>query len=160
MVAVDAAGYPVRISGAALAGGPLLAIAAGRRTSDSPRVNGTAPGGFSAAFAALRAAPLAATTPGDALSTQPESLPARWGIPSFFSGAPFGPPYELENRAAEWLLSADTGQSFFPTDRQARMAWRTHPRGPSLQTGPQLLAALYDAAPTPASLGIGVDLIR
>jgi len=160
MVAVDAAGSPRRISGAALAGGPLLAIAAGRRPSDPPRVTGAAPGGFSGAFAALRAAPALVAAPPDALATQLEALPARWGIPSFFSGAPFGPPYELENRAAEWLLSSETGQSFFPTDRQARMALRTHPRGPSLETGPQFLAALYDAAPTPRSLGVGVDVIR
>ncbi|HEU5316725.1 MAG TPA: hypothetical protein VFX49_11485 [Chloroflexota bacterium] len=157
MVAVDAGGTPVRVSGAALAGGPLLAIASRRQISPS-RASGAAAGSFPAA---IRGAVNALSHPasGSELAAQDDALPVRWGIPTFFAGAPFGPPYELENRAAEWLLGADTGLTFFGSDRQARMALRVHPRGPALQTGGTFLAALYGAAPAPRSLGVGVDAL-
>jgi hypothetical protein len=159
MVAIDAAGTPVRVSGAALAGGPLLASAARRRLQDLARVAPLSGDKFPAAFrrAVEGAAP---HSEGAALATQTDALPVRWGIPSFFDGAPFGPPYEMENRAAEWLLSAEAGQTFFAPDRQARMAQRVHPRGPALQTGGTFLAALYGIAPAPRSLGVGVDYVR
>lgn len=159
MVAVDAAGVPVRISGAALAGGPLLAIAASRRGSDAPRVSAAGGGAFPAAFRRAAEAALPALHAAGSLATQAETLPARWGIPSYFGDAPFGPPYELENRAAEWLLSSDAADAFTPSNRQARMVQSVHPRGPALQTGGAFFAALYGTAPMPRSLGIGVDVI-
>ena len=87
-------------------------------------------------------------------------LPSRWGIPAFYGGAAFGPPYDVLNRTAEWELSAETSVAFFQTDRQARMAQRVHPRGPALQTASALFSALYDLAPTPPHLGVGVDAVR
>jgi hypothetical protein len=158
MVAVDAAGVPVRVSGAALAGGPLLAIAATRRQPSAGRVSGAAAGGFPATFRGAVDA-MARASQSAELAQQSESLPVRWGVPTFFEGAPFGPPYELENRAAEWLLSAETGHTFFASDRQARMALRVHPRGPALQTGGTYHSALYGLAPAPRSLGVGVDAL-
>ena len=160
MVAIDPTGTPVRVSGAALAGGPLLSIVANRRLADAARVSGAASGGFPAYFRGT--GNVAATGPGapGALAPIQDNLPVRWGIPTFFAGAPFGPPYELENRAAEWLLSTDTAQSFFSLDRQARMAQRVHPRGPALQTGGTFLSALFGSSPTQRSLGVGVDIIR
>ena len=160
MVAVDAAGTPVRISGAALAGGPLVVLSPGRRLQDVARVSAGREGSFPAAF--RRAAePLGAlATANEALANVPEALPVQWGIPSFFGGAPYGPPYELESRTAEWALSAVTREAYFPLDRQARMAQRVHPRGPGLTDGPSFFAALYNTTPTPPSLGLGVDATR
>jgi hypothetical protein len=160
LVAVDASGAPVRISGAALAGGPLLVLSPGRRLQDVARLNAGQGGAFPAAFQRA-AAPLAA--PGaasEALSTVPEQPPARWGIPTFYGGAPYGPPYELENRTAEWALSTVAREAFGPLDRQARLAQRVHPRGPVLTEGPTFLAALYNVAPTPPYLGVALDAVR
>ena len=160
MVAVDASGAPVRISGAALAGGPLLVLSPGRRLQDLARVNaGQGGGAFPAAFqrAAALAAPGAAN---EALATVPEQLPARWGVPTFYGGSPYGPPYELENRTAEWALSTMAREAFGPLDRQARMAQRVHPRGPVLTEGPTFLAALYNVTPTPPYLGVALDAVR
>ena len=160
MVAVDPSGAPVRISGAALAGGPLLVLSPGRRLQDVARVSAGQGGSFPAAFRRA-AAPLAvAQSPSEALATVPEQLPARWGIPSFFGGAPYGPPYELENRTAEWALSTMAREAFGPLDRQARMAQRVHPRGPALTEGPTFLAALYNVTPGPPHLGVAIDANR
>ena len=180
MVAVDAAGTPVRVSGAALAGGPLLVLSPGRRLQDVARVSAGREGTFPAAFRRAAAPLAAAAHANEALATVPESLPVRWGIPSFFGGAPYGPPYELENRTAEWALSAVARETYFPLDRQARMALAyasraagmsggagatserhsVHPRGPSLTDGTSFFAALYNTTPTPPSLGVGVDATR
>ncbi|MGI8424212.1 MAG: hypothetical protein ACR2NO_08920 [Chloroflexota bacterium] len=162
MVAIDAMGAPVRVSGAALAGGPLVALSPGRRLQDLARVDQGGRGSFPSAFGrASGAAPLsAASRTAGPLALQPETLPVRWGIPSFFAGATFGPPYEMENRTAEWALSAQAMQTYSPLDRQARMAQRVHPRGPALQTGAPFLAALYGTTPAPPSLGVGVDFLR
>ena len=157
MVAVDPSGAPVRISGAALAGGPLLVLSPGRRLQDMARVSEGQ--GFPAAF--RRAAPLAAAgAASEALAAAAEQLPARWGIPTFFGGAAYGPPYELENRTAEWALSTVAREAFGVLDRQARMAQRVHPRGPVLTVGPTFLAALYNVAPTPLYLGVALDASR
>ena len=161
MVAVDATGTPVRISGAALAGGPLLVLSPGRRLQELARLGEGQGGTFPAALRRV-AAPVGAVSGigGEALAVVPEALPARWGIPVFFGGAPYGPPYELENRTAEWALSTTVREAFGPLGRQAGMAQRVHPRGPVLTDGPTFLAALYNAAPTPPYLGVGVDAVR
>ena len=160
MVAVDLTGAPVRISGAALAGGPLLVLSPGRRLQDVARVNAGREGSFPAEFRRA-AAPLGTTSAAsEALAVVPEQLPVRWGIPTFFAGAPYGPPYELENRTAEWALSTMAKEAFGPLDRQARMAQRVHPRGPVLTEGPSFLAALYNTTPTPPYLGVALDATR
>ena len=158
MVAVDrSTGISVGVSGAALAGGPLLIIP-GRRLQDIARVAGpTGPGGFPAYFNRQRAVASAGDPPAAALAQRDDLLPSRWGIPSYYGGAAYGPPYELANRVSEWSLSAETAFAFAPVDRQARMAQRVHPRGPAQHTGGALLAALYGTSPTPPHLGIGVD---
>ena len=149
MVAVDAAGTPVRISGAALAGGPLLVLSSGRRLQDVARATAGTEGSFPAAFRRA-VAPLGAVASGsEALALQPETLPVRWGIPAFFGGAPYGPPYELENRTAEWALSAVAKEAYFPLDRQAKMGLRVHPRGPMLSDGASFFSALYNTACRP-----------
>jgi hypothetical protein len=160
MVAVDPSGAPVRISGAALAGGPLLVLAPGRRLQDVARVNAGQGGAFPAAFRRAAAPLAAAVAAGEALATVPEALPARWGIPTFFGGAPYGPPYELENRTAEWALSTVAREAYAPLDRQARMAQRVHPRGPVLTEGRSFLAALYGVVPTPPFIGVALDATR
>ena len=160
MVAVDSSGTQVRISGAALAGGPLLVLSPGRRLQDVARIAGGIDGSFPAAFRRA-ASPLAATGAiGEALVPVPEQLPARWGIPTFYSGAPFGPPYELENRTAEWALSLTAREAYGALDRQARIAQRVHPRGPALTDGTSFFAALYNVNPTPPYLGVGLDAVR
>jgi hypothetical protein len=164
MVAVDGAtGAPVRVSGAALAGGPLLVLSPQRRLDDVARA--AAGGGTFAGLVRRSAAANASAAPPSqfealALAPRPEQLPARWGIPSFYGGAAFGPPYELPERTAEWTLSAETVFAFQPVDRQARMAQRVHPRGPALQSPGTFLAALYGMAPTPRHLGVGLDEVR
>jgi hypothetical protein len=160
MVAVDAAGTPVRISGAALAGGPLLVLTPGRRLQDVARVSAGAEGAFPAAFRRAVGPLGAAASANEALALQPETLPVRWGIPAFFGGAPYGPPYELENRTAEWALSAVAKEAFFPLDRQAKMGLRVHPRGPMLSDGAAFFSALYNTAPAPQYLGVGLDARR
>ena len=161
MVSVDTStGRSVGVSGAALAGGPALLLSPGRRLLDVARVSGLGGGAFPSLL--RRAAP--AAPPAEISSELPavreDVLPSRWGIPAFYGGAAFGPPYELMNRTAEWELSAETAQSYFQTNRQARMAQRVHPRGPALQTARSLFSTLYDLSPTPPHLGVGVDAVR
>lgn len=159
MVAVDTAtGAPVAVSGAALAGGPLLALSPGRRLQDLARLGPNASSLFPSLFRA-RAAVQPAYTPAVLASErrQPETLPARWGVPAFYDGAAGGPPYELDNRAAEWLLGVQAAREFAPADRQARMVSRAHPRGPALRHPPALLAALFQTPATPPHLGTGID---
>ncbi|HXI16071.1 MAG TPA: hypothetical protein VNM48_06855 [Chloroflexota bacterium] len=158
MVAVDrSTGLSYGVSGAALAGGPLLIIP-GRRLQDIAHVAGSAnPGGFPAYFNRQRTVVSAPDTQAAALAQRDDLLPSQWGIPSYFGGAAYGPPYELANRISEWSLSAEATFAFAPVDRQARIAQRVHPRGPALHTGGAFLAALYGTSPTPPHLGIGVD---
>ena len=162
MVAIDTStGAPVRVSGAALAGGPALVLSRAPRVDQT--VQGAAGGGFSRLLrrgAMTTATPAAATGAELVQGTRSEPLPARWGVPAFFAGAPYGPPYELLNRTAEWALSAETSQPFTPVDRQARMAHRVHPKGPSLQSAGTFLAALYGATPVPLMVGGSVDASR
>ena len=161
MVSVDSSGAPVRISGAALAGGPLVVLSPARRLQDVARAAAGQGSSFPAAFQrASGAVGEAGATEALAVLPEPATLPARWGIPAFFGGAPLGPPYELENRIAEWTLSTTARELFGPLDRQTRMAQRVHPRGPVLTDGPSFLAALYNVAPTPPNLGVGVDAVR
>lgn len=160
MVSIDPSGTPVRISGAALAGGPLLVLSPARRLQDLARASAGTGRSFPAEFRQAIGSAGAAQPTGEALALRPEALPVRWGIPAFFGGAPFGPPYELENRTTEWALSRVAREAYGPSDRQARMAQRVHPKGPALTDGRAFFAALYETAPAPPSLGVGLDAVR
>jgi hypothetical protein len=84
-------------------------------------------------------------------------LPARWGVPAYFAGAPFGPPYELTPRMAEWELSASTAQAFRGSDRAGRMALAAQRRSePTLSSG-QFLSQIYGQTPTPQYAGLSFD---
>ncbi len=162
MVSVESAsGTSVHVSGAAMAGGPILGISAGRRLQDVARVGSAGASGFPGWFrraAAAGAAPAQAVRSTE-IAAPREVLPAQWGIPSFYGAALNGPPYELDNRMAEWTLSAETLAGFHPINEQSRMALRVHPRGPALQTAGSFLAALYGTTPTPRHLGVGLDAV-
>jgi hypothetical protein len=161
MISVEsAAGTPIYVSGAALAGGPVLGLSAGRRLDDIARASAAGVGGFPSWFHRAAAAGGARSAQGPQkveLAVQREVLPAQWGRPAFYGDALNGPPYELENRTAEWTLSAETLASFRPVNTQSRMALRVHPRGPALQTAGSFLATLYGTTPTPRHLGVGLD---
>ena len=136
----------------------MLALLPHRRLDDV--VRGAAGGGFQGLLRRTATAASAEPVQSESLAPRPELLPARWGIPTFYSGAPFGPPYELPERTAEWTLSAETSFTFQPVDRQALMAQRVHPRGPALQSPGTFLASLYGMAPVPRHVGVGIDEIR
>lgn len=162
MTAVDSlsGGSSVRVSGAALAGGPALVLGPGRRLETLVRRADDT--GGSAFQGHLRqtyplAAGQAADVAGAELTPRPELYTSQWGIPAFFGGAPYGPPYELANRTAEWMLSAETLRLFRPVDEQSRMAQRVHPRGPSLHSAGTFLNALYGTGASPRYLGVALD---
>ena len=158
MVAIDTnTGTPIRIGGAALASGPALTILTDRRNLVVGPVGG---GGFPGIGLRRQQAPEA---PQQAQPTpqfpvpQREVLPATWGVPAYFANAPFGPPYELPARTAEWELSAEAKKLFKDTDKSARMSNRVHPRGTDLKTSGVFLSALYGTVPAPNYLGVGLD---
>lgn len=157
MVAIDTnTGSAVRVGGAALASGPALSIPPNRRSPDAVRgvAGGLFPDGGSNRSRQID--PQTAPYAGVELATR-EVLPATWAAPAYFVGAPYGPPYELPNRMAEWELSADTLRYFKPTNRSSKMALRVHPRGPELVTPGAFLSNLYGLTPAPAYVGVGLD---
>ena len=140
--------------------GPALVI---RPIRQDDVVRGVADAGF-AGLGARRplapdplrpAPPLAAQAP----APQREVLQATWGVPAYFTGAPFGPPYALPERTAEWELSITTRRQFQGPERTAKMASKVHPRGPELQTAGTFLSSLYGITPTPDYLGLGLDAL-
>lgn len=178
MVAIDTrTGASVLVGGAALLSGPALVIGAARRQDESVRrapgvrfpdgagrrpVNPSArPDRTAAATGPSPDAPEVGTL--EALDTQlpglqrQEVLPARWGVPAYFSNAPFGPPYELMPRTAEWTLSAQTAAEFRGSDRAGRMALAAHPRGSSSVSSGAFLSQIYGQTPTPQYAGLSFD---
>lgn len=154
VVAVDTnSGLTVRVGGAALASGPALGVRPARAEGALGGLAFPRPG-------SQRPLPVdpwsPVQTPAQPVPAR-EVLPAAWAVPAYFSGAPFGPPYELPNRTAEWELSAETQRSFAPYNRASRMATRVHQNGPELQSPGVFLSALYGATPEPRYLGVGLD---
>ncbi len=178
MVAIDTrTGASIPVGGAALLSGPALVIGSARRQDDSvrrpagvrfpdaagrrPSAEAVRPDRLSAASGAMADAPDVATLeafedqlPG--LRRQPV-LPARWGVPSFFAGAPFGPPYEVSPRMAEWELSAQTAAEFRGSDRAGRMALAAQPRNERILSSGQFLSLLYGQTPVPQYAGLSFD---
>ena len=162
IVSIDTStGTPIRVGGAALLSGPALVI---RPNRQDDVVRGVADAGFAGLGARRPLAPdqLRPATPPPAAqfsAPQRELLQATWGVPTYFDGAPFGPPYELPERTAEWELSITTRRQFQGQDRTAKMASKVHPRGPELQTAGTFLSSLYGVTPTPDYLGLGLDAL-
>lgn len=178
MVAIDTrTGATIPVGGAALMSGPALVIGSARRQDESNR----RPAGLRAPDAAGRrlsteavrqdrlsgASAATADAPDVSSLDQIDSqlpglqrqpvLPARWGVPAYFAGAPFGPPYELTPRMAEWELSASTAQAFRGSDRAGRMALAAQRRSePTLSSG-QFLSQIYGQTPTPQYAGLSFD---
>lgn len=178
MVAIDTrTGATIPVGGAALMSGPALVIGSARRQDESNR----RPAGLRAPDAAGRrlsteavrqdrlsgASAATADAPDVSSLEQIDSqlpglqrqpvLPARWGVPAYFAGAPFGPPYELTPRMAEWELSASTAQAFRGSDRAGRMALAAQRRSePTLSSG-QFLSQIYGQTPTPQYAGLSFD---
>jgi hypothetical protein len=158
MVAVDTTtGTPVRVSGAALAGGPALTIGTGRRLDWRVWGAGGESGGeFSDMLRRAPASPGRLPGAGE-LAARSDVMPAQWGIPAFFGGAAFGPPYELPNRTVEWLLSVDVLHAFRPVDEQSRRVQRVHPRGPALRSMGEFLSVLFGAGLPSRQVGVTFD---
>lgn len=178
MVAIDTrTGATIPVGGAALMSGPALVIGSARRQDESVRrpAGLRAPDGagrrpasepvrqdrLSGTSAATADAPdvsaldqIESQLPG--LQRQPV-LPARWGVPAYFAGAPFGPPYELTPRMAEWELSASTAQAFRGSDRAGRMALAAQPRAERNLSSGQFLSQIYGQTPTPQYAGLSFD---
>ena len=153
MVAIDTrTGATIPVGGAALMSGPALVIGSARRQDESNR----RPSALATADAPDVSSldQIDSQLPG--LQRQPV-LPARWGVPAYFAGAPFGPPYELTPRMAEWELSASTAQAFRGSDRAGRMALAAQRRSePTLSSG-QFLSQIYGQTPTPQYAGLSFD---
>jgi hypothetical protein len=178
MVAIDTrTGASIPVGGAALLSGPALVIGSARRQDESVRRPGAVrvPDGanrrplsepvrqdrLTGASAATADAPdvssldqIESQLPG--LQRQPV-MPARWGVPAYFAGAPFGPPYELTPRMAEWELSASTAHAFRASDRAGRMARASQPRTALSLSSGQFLSQIYGQTPTPQYAGLSFD---
>jgi hypothetical protein len=178
MVAIDTrTGAAIPVGGAALLSGPALIIGQARRQDESvrrpasiraPDVTGRRQATESIRQDSLGAATAASADAPDAASLgQIESqlpglqrqpvLPARWGVPAFFASAPFGPPYELTPRMAEWELSASTARAFRGSDRAGRMVLAAQPRNDSTLSSGQFLSHIYGQTPTPQYAGLSFD---
>ncbi len=177
MVAIDTrSGATIPVGGAALLSGPALVIGAARRQDETVRrapgvrfpdvagrrqvVDAPRPGRVSSSTAATADAQDVA--PDDITLQLPglrrqEVLPARWGVPAYFSNAPYGPPYELMPRMAEWTLSAQTSAEFRGPDRAGRMALAAHPKGGETQSSGSFLSLLYGQTPIPQYAGLSFD---
>mgnify|MGYP006278105993 FL=1 len=178
MVAIDTrTGATIPVGGAALMSGPALVIGSARRQDESNRrpsaLRAPDAAGRRLSTEAVRQDRLSGTSAATAdapdvssldqidsqlpgLQRQPV-LPARWGVPAYFAGAPFGPPYELTPRMAEWELSASTAQAFRGSDRAGRMALAAQRRSePTLSSG-QFLSQIYGQTPTPQYAGLSFD---
>jgi hypothetical protein len=178
MVAIDTrTGATIPVGGAALISGPALVIGSARRQDETnrrtlevraPDAAGRRPTAeavrrdrLSSASGATADAPDVSTIdqiesqlPG--LQRQPV-LPARWGVPAYFAGAPFGPPYELTPRMAEWELSASTAMAFRGSDRAGRMALAAQPRTERMLSSGQFLSQIYGQTPAPQYAGLSFD---
>jgi len=178
MVAIDTrTGATIPVGGAALLSGPALVIGQARRQDETVRrptgVRAPDATGRRQAAEAIRQDRLAAASaatadaPDAASIDQIESqlpglqrqpvLPARWGVPAYFAGAPFGPPYELTPRMAEWELSASTALAFRGSDRAGRMALAAQPRTERTLSSGQFLSQIYGQTPTPQYAGLSFD---
>ncbi|HEV2122794.1 MAG TPA: hypothetical protein VGW38_08475 [Chloroflexota bacterium] len=92
MVAIDSLSgrTSVRVSGAALAGGPALVLGPGRRLETLVRgVGGTGGNAFRGLLRQAHAvAGQTAEASGAELASGLEMYPAQWGIPAYFGSAP------------------------------------------------------------------------
>lgn len=178
MVAIDTrTGATIPVGGAALLSGPALVIGSARRQDEAirrpsavrlpdglgrrPATEAVRPDRLAAASGAAPDAPDIASAealefqlPG--LKRQPV-LPARWGVPAYFAGAPFGPPYELTPRMSEWELSARTAAEFRGSDRAGRMALAAQPRNEGTLSSGQFLSLIYGQTPDPQYAGLSFD---